>query len=86
MLNLTYTARDQIGSETRYTDLTGSNKIGYSTMTYDSEGRLTNLQHQNGSGSNLANYTYGYDIGDRVTSETRNGAPPRPTSTTQRIN
>jgi hypothetical protein len=54
MLNLTYTATDRIASETRYTDLTGINKIGSMTMTYDAVGRLTNLQHYNSSMTILA--------------------------------
>ena len=36
--------------------------------------RVTNIQHQNGSGSVLANFTYTYDSGSRVTSEDANGS------------
>src|SRR5438034_9397644 len=53
-LDLTYTATDLIATETRYTDLAGTNKIGSTTMTYDAVGRLTNLQHYNGSMTILA--------------------------------
>lgn len=35
---------------------------------------LTNLQHKNGSGGVLANYTYTYDLAHRVITETYNGA------------
>jgi hypothetical protein len=36
-------------------------------------GRITNLQHLNGSGNSLANYTYTYDLGSRLTTEVLNG-------------
>jgi RHS repeat-associated protein len=35
--------------------------------------RVVNLKHRNASDTNLANYTYTYDVADRLTSETRNG-------------
>jgi RHS repeat-associated protein len=72
-IDVTYTAQDQIATETRYSDLAGSNKIGSTTYTYDALGEITNLQHRNGSGTLLANYTYTYDLGSRLTSETLNG-------------
>ena len=34
------------------------------------------LQHFNGSGGSLANYTYAYDLASRLTTETDNGASP----------
>jgi hypothetical protein len=40
---------------------------------YDAAGRLTNLQHKDGAGANLGNYTSTYDAGDRLTNETFNG-------------
>jgi RHS repeat-associated protein len=72
-IDLTYTPRDQIATEVRYSDLNGNTKIGSSTFTYDPVGRLTNLQHLNGSGGSLANYTYTYDLASRVTTEVLNG-------------
>ena len=74
--DFTYTARDQVASQTRYSDLAGTSEIGYSTFSYDSVGRLTNLQHLNGAGSNLANYTNTYDLASRITAETLNGGAP----------
>src|SRR5207244_11167911 len=64
---------NRITSETRDTDLAGTNKIGSTTMTYDAVGRLTNLQHFNGSMTILANYTYTYDLASRLTTEVLNG-------------
>src|SRR5262249_48282603 len=48
--DLTYTPRDQIATEIRYSDLNGNTKIGSTTMVYDPVGRITSLQHFNGSG------------------------------------
>ncbi len=72
-IDLTYTNRNQVDTETRYSDLTATTKIGSSTFTYDAATRLTNLQHRNGSGTLLANYTHGYDLASRVTTEQLNG-------------
>jgi RHS repeat-associated protein len=58
----------------RYSDLAGTQKVGESDFTYDNAGRLTNLQHKNGGGTVLANYTYTYDLASRVLSETLNGS------------
>src|SRR5262249_35853978 len=43
-------------------------------FAYDDVGRVKNLQHKNGSGTVLANYTYTYDSASRVTSEKLNGS------------
>src|SRR5262249_11718143 len=68
------TNRDQVATEIRYSDLTGTNKIGSTTYTYDAAARVTNLQHRNSSGSLLANYTYTYDLASRVSTQTLNGS------------
>jgi RHS repeat-associated protein len=75
-INMSYTTRNQLATETRYSDLAGTQTVGYSTLTYDAGSRLINLDHQNGSGTNLANYTYGYDLANRLTTETLNGGAP----------
>src|SRR4051812_6054944 len=41
--DFTYTNRDQLETVTRYNDLAGTSKVGSSTYTYDTTGRLTNL-------------------------------------------
>ena len=74
--DFTYTARDQVATQTRYSDLAGQNKIGSSTFGYDSVGRSTNLQHVDGSGNNIANYVNAFDLASRITSETLNGGTP----------
>jgi RHS repeat-associated protein len=72
-LDMTYTARDQLASETRYSNLAGTVTVGYSTYGYDPVGRVTGIQHQDGSGNTLANYTYAYDLASRLASKTENG-------------
>ena len=74
--DFTYSARDQVATQTRYSDLAGQNKIGSSAFTYDSVGRMTNLQHVDGSGNNIANYVNAFDLASRITSETLNGGTP----------
>jgi RHS repeat-associated protein len=71
--DLAYSARDQVTTITRYSDVAGSNKVGEADYTHDQAGMLTNLQHKNGSGGILANYTYTYDLAHRVVTETYNG-------------
>src|SRR5262249_16826773 len=73
---LTYTDRNQIATETRYSDLSATNKIGSTTYTYDAAYRVTNLQHRNAGGSLLANYTYTYALASR-------GSPDMLKGTTQ---
>jgi YD repeat-containing protein len=68
-----YTARNQVSTLTRYSDLAGTTKIGESDSTYDNAGRLTNLQIKDGSGTILGNYTTTYDLASRATAETVDG-------------
>ena len=71
--DFSYTPRDQVAAQTRYSDLAGTTAIGSSTVTYDGVGRMTNLQHLDGIGVNIANYTNTYDLASRITAETLNG-------------
>jgi RHS repeat-associated protein len=71
--DLTYTARNQVATLNRYSDLNGNTKVGESDYTYDAVARVQNIQHKNGSSTVLANYTYTYDLASRVTAEKLNG-------------
>jgi RHS repeat-associated protein len=51
----------------------GTTVVGTTAYSFDGAGRLANLNHKNGSGTSLANYTYTFDNADRVSTETRNG-------------
>src|SRR5439155_1687744 len=66
-------ARGGAGTQTRYSALAGTTKVGESDSTYDNPGRLTNLQIKDGAGGLLSNYTYTYDLASRATSETIDG-------------
>ena len=74
MFDLAYNSRNDITNVTRYSNLAGTATVGYSADSYDAANRVTNIQHQNGSGSVLANFTYTYDSGSRLTSEDANGS------------
>ena len=49
-IDLTYTARGQVATETRYSDLAGTTKVGSTSYAYDAVGRVSNIQHHNGDG------------------------------------
>jgi RHS repeat-associated protein len=72
-IDLAYTPRNQVSTINRWSDLAGTQAVGSSSYAYDGLGRVTNLQHANASGTSLANYTYTYDLGSRLTSEQDNG-------------
>ncbi len=72
-IDFTYTARDDLASVSRYSDLAGTTTVAYSAYSYDGLDRVTNIEHQNGSGTNLANFTYTYDVASRLTTEVTNG-------------
>ncbi len=71
--DFSYTARDQQSLLTRYSNLAATVTVGTTSMGYDAVGRLTNLQHKDGSNANIANYTHTYDVASRVTTEKLNG-------------
>ena len=75
-LDSAYTVRDEVARLTRYSNLAGTTTVGYSTMGYDAVGRLTGLQHLNGSGTSLARYVNAFDLAGRITSEALNGGSP----------
>jgi hypothetical protein len=72
-IDLGYTARNQLSTLTRYSNLGGTQTVGSSAYTYDANQRLTNLQHLNAKSALLANFTYTYDLADRLTVEQLNG-------------
>jgi RHS repeat-associated protein len=71
--NLIYTARDQIATENRYTDLAATQFAGAVTYAYDSAMRVTGITDTYASGSVLASYVYNYDQASRLTSEVDDG-------------
>ena len=73
--DLTYTARDQIATESRYTDLAdASSRLRVlASYTYDAAMRPTQLTDLYANGTVLASYVYNYDQASRLTSEVDNG-------------
>ncbi|MBP3957828.1 RHS repeat protein [Gemmata sp. G18] len=68
-----YTARGEVASFTRYSNLPGTTVVGTTTHDYDAAGRETHLKSTNGAGTVLANYTYTYDAAGQVTTKQENG-------------
>jgi YD repeat-containing protein len=65
-IDLGYDAASQWQTITRYADLVGTKLVATSQYTYDAAGRLTGLNHMQGS-TTLAGYAWQYDIAGRVT-------------------
>ena len=51
----------------RYSDVTGTNKIGSTETVYDDTGRRVRITHLDGSDVVLANYEYEFDQANRIT-------------------
>ncbi|MEW4566205.1 RHS repeat-associated core domain-containing protein [Bremerella sp. JC770] len=62
--------KGQFTSITRYADLAGTELVATSTYGYDKADRITSLDHEDGSSSTLAGYTWSYDEGNRLTAFT----------------
>jgi YD repeat-containing protein len=71
--DMSYDANSNLLSVSRYADAAGTQLNGTSSFTYDSENNLKTLTHKNASNTVLASYSYSYDAGARLTSETDNG-------------
>jgi uncharacterized protein RhaS with RHS repeats len=56
-IDLSYNARNELTGLARNQGPAPIQQIGTSTYTIDAVGRISNLQHLNGSGGNLAHYT-----------------------------
>src|SRR6266511_3588178 len=72
--DLTYTVRDQVETESRYSDLAGTTKIGETDYAYDDGGRVKNIKHIDAVGLTQINLTYTYDGAERLWTETRDGS------------
>jgi YD repeat-containing protein len=69
-----YTARNQISTLTRYSNLAGTTQVGLTSYAYDAVGRETVLQQVNGSSSTFQTTSYSYDLAGRMTAEKLNGS------------
>ncbi|AFY40222.1 RHS repeat-associated core domain protein [[Leptolyngbya] sp. PCC 7376] len=65
-VDFSYDAASQMTGVTRYSDLAGNNVVANSTYTFDSVGRLEELNHLK-DGNPLAFYRFEYDDANRLT-------------------
>src|SRR5262249_29146667 len=72
-LDLTYDGVGNLLTQTRFSDLAGTDPVGFSQYGYDAVNQLTHLRHQDGKGAALDEFQYTYDPGQRLISKTENG-------------
>jgi RHS repeat-associated protein len=72
-IDFTYDANGNVLTQTRYSDLAGTHKIGMTITSYDAKQRVTKIQHQDGTGIVLDNFLYTYDSAGRLRTENNNG-------------
>jgi RHS repeat-associated protein len=72
-IDMTYDADREILTETRYSDLAGTQVVVRSFYTYNADGEITSLLDRNGGGTVVASFTYTYDLDNRVATEVNMG-------------
>jgi len=70
-VDFTYDGLGDMTSETRYSDLTGTNKVVTTTYGYDAAERLTGITDKMSVGTIVASYAYTLDAANRLTQETQ---------------
>ncbi len=78
-VSLTYTADNNIATETRFEYPTPDyeqTQVGSTSILYDALDRVTGINYYYGSGSALGSIVYSYDSANNLTSETDNGGTP----------
>ena len=71
-VDYTYDQDGNVLTETRYSDLAGTDKVGFTQYAYTGN-LVTSIVHEDGSGGVLASYSYTYDAAGRLRSETEDG-------------
>jgi RHS repeat-associated protein len=76
-LDVSYTPLGQVSQLTRYADTAGQQQLGSTQNSYDPAGNVTEIKHTNAASTTLEDFTYQYDAGYRLSSETDtiNGTP-----------
>ncbi len=80
-VDFTYTAEDQIASETDYDNLAGTSVVGSTTYAYDADENVTSIVSYESGGTVIESFEYSYDRAGNVGSETDTQAGT-PTTTT----
>src|SRR5205085_7925422 len=70
--DFTYDTSGNVLTATRYSDLGGSTRVGFTQYTYDGN-RVTDIQHKDGGTTVLASFSYQYDTAGRLTRAVENG-------------
>ena len=60
-IDMTYDADGEILTETRYSNLAGTQVVVESSYTYNADGEITSILDDDGSGTTVADFTYTYD-------------------------
>jgi YD repeat-containing protein len=76
-LDVSYTPTGLVNQLTRYADTAGQQQLGQTQNSYDLAGNVTEIKHTNAASTTLEDFTYQYDAGYRLSSETDtiNGTP-----------
>jgi len=69
-IELSYNAQSEITDEKRYNAASGGALVGETVQSFNGAGSVTEITHKDGSGNVLEDFTYSYDSGQRLTSET----------------
>jgi RHS repeat-associated protein len=73
-MDLGYDNANRLTGLTRYSNLTGSTKVGTTSYAYDAASRVTNITHKDSTAATISYYNYAYDNANRVTLQTGTGA------------
>jgi RHS repeat-associated protein len=71
-VDFTYDYAGNLTSATRYNDVAGTILVGVTTYTYDGN-RLTGIVSTDGASVVLSSYSYSYNVGGQLVSQTANG-------------
>jgi RHS repeat-associated protein len=74
LVSLSYDGDNNLTGLNRYSDVAGTHLVGSASYAYDAQGNVTNIVHQNSSGSTLASFSYGYDAAGELKTKVENGS------------
>src|SRR5262249_25106324 len=72
-VDFAYDGDGRVTGMARYADLAGTQAVVTTTQQYDDASLLTSIIHAGVGGAGVAAYSYSYDAGNRLTSETDDG-------------
>ncbi len=71
--NYSYDEKEQVLEVDRFSDITGTTRIGRSQYEYDRTGRTKRLTHTDAVDAVLSQYTYEYDLAGQLNTSTNHG-------------